>query len=79
MDNEKFTAVLALMIPQIIQLLMDTRKIDNMTAAGFLYNSGLYEMLENEQSKLWHLSPLSLYNLLEEELHTGTVVYPQEA
>jgi hypothetical protein len=35
-------------------------------------------MLENEASKLWHLSPLTLYELLEEEIETGSINYPDE-
>jgi len=58
---------------------MENRKLTNIEAVNLFYNSELYEMLENEASKLWHLSPLTLYELFEEELNTGNINYPEEA
>ena len=57
---------------------MENRNLTNIEATELLYNSSLYAMLENEESKLWHLSPLTLYELLEEELETGHINYPEE-
>ena len=48
-------------------------------AINSLYFSRLYEKLEIENTKLWHLSPLALYELLEIELQTGKLVFPTEA
>jgi len=79
MTPEKLSALLAVMNPSIVQLIMDNRKLTNIEAANLLYNSALYAMLENEASKLWHLSPLTLFELLEEELETGNINYPEEA
>jgi len=78
MTPEKLSALLAIMNPSIIQLIMDNRKLTNIEATKLFYNSALYAMLENELSKLWHLSPLTLYELLEEELETGSINYPEE-
>jgi hypothetical protein len=58
---------------------MQNRGLVNIEAAKLLYNSAVYAMLENEESKLWHLSPLTLYELLEEELADGNIRYPEEA
>lgn len=79
MTPEKLSALLAILIPSIIQLIMENRNLTNIKAAELFYNSALYAMLENEASKLWHLSPLTLYELLEEELETGNINYPEEA
>ena len=57
---------------------LKTKKLSNIEAANMFYNSEVYAMLENESSKLWHLSPLTLYELLEEELETGRINYPEE-
>ena len=78
MNDEKLTAMLELIIPQIIQLIMDNRRLSNKEAAGLLYNSELYEMLEKEESKLWHLSAPTLFGLLDEEITTGKITYPEE-
>jgi len=56
---------------------MDNKKLSNIEAANMFYNSEVYAMLENESSKLWHLSPLTLYELLEEEIETGKINYPE--
>jgi hypothetical protein len=79
MTAEKLSALLALLNPSVIQLIMDNRKLSNIEATMLFYNSALYAMLENEGSKLWHLSPLVLYELLEEEITTGSINYPEEA
>ena len=78
MTPEKLSALLAIIIPSIVQLIMDNRKLAIIEATKLFYNSEIYAMLENEASKLWHLSPLTLYELLEEELETGTINYPEE-
>jgi len=79
MTPEKLSALLAIINPSVVQLIMDNRKLSNTEAVTLFYNSDLYAMLENEASKLWHLSPLTLYELLEEELATGSINYPEEA
>ena len=78
MTSEKLSALLAVLNPAVVQLIMDNRKLTNIEATTLFYNSALYAMLENEESKLWHLSPLTLYELLEEELTTGHINYPEE-
>jgi len=79
MTSEKLSALLAIMNPSIIKLLMEKKNLTNIEATELFYNSALYEMLENEMSKLWHLSPLTLFELLEEEIETGSINYPEEA
>ena len=78
MTPEKLSAILAILNPAVIQSIMENRNLTNIEATELLYNSSLYAMLENEESKLWHLSPLTLYELLEEELETGHINYPEE-
>jgi hypothetical protein len=78
MTPEKLSVPLAVLNPSVVQLIMDNRKLTNIEAAKLFYSSALYAMLENEESKLWHLSPLTLYELLEEELATGIINYPEE-
>ena len=57
-----------------------TVKTPNLQLSGRSLDFGLdlYAILENEASKVWHLSPLTLYRLLEEELETGNINYPEE-
>jgi len=79
MTPEKLSALLAILNPSIISLIMENKKLTNIEATTLFYNSSLYAMLENEKSKLWHLSALVLYELFDEELTTGYINYPEEA
>jgi len=78
MTQEKLSALLTLISPSVIQLIIENKKITDIEATKLFYNSALYAMLEKETSKLWHLSPLTLYELFNEEIETGYIYYPEE-
>ena len=78
MNQDNLYSVIAIITPGIIQYLMDDRGVNEETAAELLYNSYLYSKLEDEKTKLWHLSPLTLFDLLNEELTTGIITWPEE-
>ena len=79
MEQKKFEAVLKLLIPQVIHLIAENGKIDEVTASRDFYNSKVYELLENEETKLWHFSPLTLFNMYDDEIKTGVLNFPEEA
>jgi len=79
MNPEKLSALLTVLNPAIIQIIMENKNLTNIEATKLFYNSDVYAMMETEASKLWHLSPLTLYELFEEELATGNINYPEEA
>jgi hypothetical protein len=68
-----------MLIPMIIQTIIEKNKLTSIEAVKLFYTSVLYEKLEIESTKLWHLSPLALYELLEMELKTGKLIFPEEA
>ena len=37
------------------------------------------QIIADEESKLWHYSPLTLYTMYQDELLTGSYDYPEEA
>ena len=76
MDN--ISPVVAMITPGILQRLMDNRRLSLEEAADLLYNSALYKALETENTKVWRLSYPLLYDLLEEELTTGKITFPEE-
>jgi hypothetical protein len=78
MTKDKFMTMLWLLIPQILQFLMDKKRLSNFEAIKIFYNSEIYDKLSQEETKLWHLSALTLYNLLDEELTMGNINYPEE-
>ena len=77
--DQKFEAILILLVPQIIQLIIENYEVDEVTASREFYESEVYSLLEQEDSKMWHFSPLTLFNMYEEERKTGSFVIPEEA
>ena len=79
MTNIEFKATLQMLVPMVIQTIIEKRKISVIEAIKLFYISGLYKKLEVEKTKLWHLSPIALYELLDNEITTGKLVFPTEA
>ena len=79
MENDRFSSMLFLLVPQIVQHIKDTCQIDEEKATEMLFRSELYSKLEDESTKLWHLSARALFEMFCEEHETGTITYPEEA
>ena len=79
MGPQKFEAMLILIIPQVIELIAERLFMDELTASKEFYNSEVYSLLEEEDTKLWHLSALTLFTMFQEEKETGTISFPEEA
>ncbi len=79
MEPQKFEAMLILIIPQVIELIAERLSMDELTASKEFYNSEVYSLLEEEDTKLWHLSALALFTMFQEEKETGTISFPEEA
>ena len=77
-NQENLNVALSFVTPGVIQLLMDNRHITAEAASILLYNSKLYKLLEDEETKLWRLSYPILYDMLEEELTIGKITFPEE-
>ena len=78
MTQEQLPSFLAVIIPRILMKLTEDKKIAGQEAVRILYNSEMYAILEQEETKLWHLSVDTLYTLLDEELSTGIITFPEE-
>ena len=76
--EKSISPVIAMITPGIINLLMENRKLSLEEASGLLYSSFLYKTLEDEETKMWRLGYPLLYDLLEEELNTGKITFPEE-
>lgn len=79
MEKQKFEAMLILLVPQVVQLITENYPFDEVTASKEFYDSQVYSFLEQEDTKLWHLSALTLFNMFDEEKKTGTFTFPEEA
>ena len=78
MEKERFEVLLTLIVPQVIQLIIEHYSCDEITATKEFYSSEVYSILEQEDTKLWHFSPLTLFHMFDEEKKTGTFVIPEE-
>ena len=79
MEKQKFEAMLILLVPQVVHLITENYPFDEVTASKEFYDSQVYSFLEQEDTKLWHLSALTLFNMFDEENKTGTFTFPEEA
>jgi hypothetical protein len=78
MDKTKFAGKIKMIVPLIIDRYRVLKILPYDIAINHLYNSRLYEALEDEETSLWHLSPLLLCELLIEEMETGKITWPEE-
>ena len=79
MGEEKFGAVMGVLVEQIVHLITENYAYDEMIASNEFYNSKVYALLEQEDTKLWHFSPLTIFNMFDEEKKTGSFELPEEA
>ena len=78
MDEDQFSAMLAVIVPPIIEYILKNSNVDDEKVILGFYRSKLYQELSDEKSKLWHYSTLTLYTMYQDELLTGTYDYPEE-
>lgn len=79
MNENQFSAMLALIVPPIIELITKNSNLDENKIIHLFYKSKLYKELSDEKSKLWHYGPVTLYTMYQDELLTGSYSYPEEA
>lgn len=78
MEQKKLESVLILIIPQVIGLICEKYGWDEIAATNRFYASKVYASLEDKQTKLWHLSPLTLCRMFEEEQERDAFIFPEE-
>ena len=77
MEQKKFEAMLVLIVPKVIGLIASNYEMDEVTATRTFYESKVYSLLEQENTKMWHLSPLTLFNMFDEEQKTDNITFPE--
>ena len=60
------------------QLITENYLLDEVSAAKAFYESKVYALLEDEDTKVWHFSPATLFSMFDEEKKTGRFVIPEE-
>jgi hypothetical protein len=61
------SAVMPFKIQQLVEIIMERKQLDYQDAFGYLYSSDCYKILLNKDAKLWYMSSLGIFELLEEE------------
>ena len=79
MDEKMLSGILAILVPQVIKEIMNNEKVSEEKAVESFYRSRVYAVLENEQTKLWHLSAKAIYELYKQEKQNGVIDFPEEA
>ena len=76
MDQNQFAAIMPYISADLVGIIAEKENISENAAITKLYNSELYAILEQEDTKVWHYSTHMLYSLLEHEEKTGKIEFP---
>lgn len=79
MSEKGIKGMLELIVPRLLRMIMEKQSLTEKEALTQLYASELYRQLEREETKLWHLSISTLYEMWLEEKESGRITYPEEA
>ncbi len=71
----QFDAILPIVTASVSKAISERLDIDELEAFSLLTKSRLYSLIENEETGLWHLSPLTLAMMFEDE-QRGEIVFP---
>ena len=76
MSREQFDAMMPYITDHLAAMIAQRQSISETDAVTRLYDSQLYALLEQEDTKIWQYSTEMLYALFEEELRTGNITFP---
>ena len=77
MDKSKFDAVFPIICSALAEKIATELNLSDKDAVTELYSSHLYEMLEQEETKVWQYSTEKLFELFLEERSSGKISFPQ--
>lgn len=76
MTRKDFKDLLTIIVTNTVSIIIKQTKWDEEYALNRFIKSKVYKNLEKEDTKVWHLSPLMLARLFQEE-REGNLVWPQ--
>ena len=79
MNDNKFSAILSVIVPPVVELIAKRKGISEIAATESFYRSAVYARLSDEASKLWHYSAETLYAMYDDEVAGRTIEFPEEA
>jgi hypothetical protein len=71
------TAIMPFKVQELIEIIMQQKQLDYEDAFAYLYNSDCYKLLLQEDAKLWYMSGLNIFTLLEEEKKAAKLDNPK--
>lgn len=77
MDKNKFDAIFPIICSALTEKIAAELNLSDKVAIEELYSSRLYEILEQEETKLWQYSTEKLFELFLEERNSGKISFPQ--
>jgi hypothetical protein len=78
MDKQFSSLLSVVIIPQVVDLIVVKENISEKNAIKEFYDSQVYKVLEREETKVWHYSPLTIYFMWKSEKETGEIAFPEE-
>lgn len=76
MGQEQFAAIMPYISADLVGMIAKRKNISESDAITRLYDSKLYAILEQEDTKVWQYSTDMLYSLFEQEEKTGKIEFP---
>ncbi|SHI08602.1 hypothetical protein [Clostridium grantii] len=77
MDKNKFDAVFPIISAALVEKIAVELNLSDKDAVTELYSSHLYEMLEQEETKIWQYSTEKLFEMFLEQRNSGKISFPQ--
>lgn len=74
MDNGKFKFTMYLKVQNLCDSIKNYYNISYKEAVRMLYNSKLYNALEDEKIKMWYFSSFDLFEMFKLEQETGNFI-----
>ena len=79
MNEEKYSALLSMaIVPLVVDIIVREEHMSDVEAINVFYQSETYALLEKEETKIWHYSPLTIYHIWKTERKTGKIELPEE-
>ena len=75
MRQEQFLAMMPYISTDLVATIVEKQNVSEEEAIKKLYDSRLYAVLEDEQTKVWQYSTSMLYSLLVQEEKSGQEVW----
>ena len=71
------TAIMPFKLQQLIALIMEKKQLEAEDAFHYLYTPNCYKLLLQEDTKLWYMSSLGIFDQLEEEKKNEQKIEPK--